>query len=168
MRQLLTLVASLLVATTAMAQTVPQAKTTAADADFVRRASSTGLTEIAMGKLAADQASSKDVKEFAARMVTDHTRTNETLGKLAGSKGLQIAVAPEPAQQQNIDRLKNLQGGDFDRAYSDIVVRDQKMATGLYDLEAEKGEDTEVRDFARQALPMLKEHRSMAGALPPL
>lgn len=168
MRQLLTLVASLLVATTAMAQTVPQAKTTAADADFVRRASSAGLTEIAMGKLAADQASSKDVKEFATRMVTDHTRNNEALGKLAGSKGLQIAVAPEPAQQQTIDKLKNLQGGDFDRAYSDAVVKDHKMVTGLYDLEADKGQDTEVRDFARGTLPMLKEHGKLADSLPPL
>ena len=166
--RLLTCLAALLVATTAMAQTVPPARTTAADTDFMRRASSAGLTEVAMSKLAADQASSGDVKKFAARMVSDHTASNEKLAKLAGSKGLQIAVAPEPAQQQDIDKLKGLQGGDFDRAYSDIMVRDHKLVTGLYELEANKGQDPSVRDFARAALPMLKEHGKLADGLPPL
>jgi len=168
MRMLTMFVATLLLATTAAAQTVPPAKTTAADTDFIRRASSAGLTEVAVGKLAADQASSADVKEFASRMVTDHTRNNEALAKLAGSKGLQVAVAPEPAQQNEIDRLKGLQGGDFDRAYSDAMVHDHKMVIGLYELEANKGEDPQVRDFAKGTLDMLKQHEKLAGKLPPL
>lgn len=144
-----------------------QAKTTATDTDFVRRASSASLTEIALGKLAADQASSNDVKKYAERMVADHTKANESLGKLAGSKGVQIAVAPEPAQQQDIDRMKGLDGAKFDRAYSDAMVRDHKLVTGLYELEAEKGEDVEIRDYARGQLPMLKEHEKLAQSLPP-
>lgn len=143
------------------------AKTTTADTDFVRRASSAGLTEIALGKLAADQASSDSVKTFAARMVEDHSRSNEALGKLAGSKGIQLAVAPEPAQQQEIDRLKDLDGAAFDRAYSDAMVKDHKLATGLYQLEADKGEDPEIRDWARSQLPVLKEHEKLADGLPP-
>jgi putative membrane protein len=143
------------------------AKTTTADADFVRRASSAGLTEVALGKLAAEQASSDSVKKFAATMVDDHTASNEALGKLAGAKGLQIAVAPEPAQQQEIDRLKGLDGAKFDRAYSDAMVRDHKLATGLYQLEADKGEDPEIRDWARGQLPVLKKHEKLADDLPP-
>ncbi|QWT19848.1 DUF4142 domain-containing protein [Bacillus sp. NP157] len=143
------------------------AKIATADADFVRRASSAGLTEIALGKLAADQASSDSVKKFAARMVEDHSRGNEALGKLAGSKGVQIAVAPEPAQQQEIDAMKDLQGAKFDRAYSDAMVKDHKLATGLYQLEADKGEDPDIRNFARGQLPVLKEHEKLADGLPP-
>jgi putative membrane protein len=143
------------------------AKTTTADADFVRRASSAGLTEVALGKLAAEQASSDSVKKFAARMVEDHSKSNEALGKLAGGKGLQLAVAPEPAQQQEIERLKELDGAKFDRAYSDAMVKDHKLATGLYQLEAEKGEDPEIRDWAKSQLPVLKEHEKLADDLPP-
>ncbi|UPG94197.1 DUF4142 domain-containing protein [Luteibacter aegosomatissinici] len=143
------------------------AKLSTADADFIRRASSAGLTEIALGKLAAQQASSDDVKKFAARMVDDHARSNEALGKLAGSKGVQVALSPEPAQQQEIDRLKGLDGAAFDRAYSDAMVRDHKLATGLYQLEADKGDDPEIRDFARQQLPVLKKHEDLADDLPP-
>lgn len=164
MTRLLITFCALALAGAATAQAV---KTTAADTDFVRRASSASLTEIALGKLAADQASSDDVKKFAERMVTDHTKANEALGKLAGSKGVQIAVAPEPAQQQEIDRIKGLDGAKFDRAYSDAMIRDHKMATGLYELEAEKGADVEIRDYARGVLPTLKEHEKLAQSLPP-
>lgn len=164
MNRILVTLLALSMTGTAVAQ---QAKTTATDTDFIRRASSASLTEVALGKLAADQASSNDVKKYAERMVADHTKANESLGKLAGSKGVQIAVAPEPAQQQDIDRMKGLDGAKFDRAYSDAMVRDHKLVTGLYELEAEKGEDVEIRDYARSQLPMLKEHEKLAQSLPP-
>lgn len=143
------------------------ARSSAADTDFVRKASSGNLTEIALGKLAADQASSDDVKKYAARMVADHTRANEQLGKLATSKGIQIATAPDVAQQQDIDRLKGLDGAAFDRAYSDLMVRSHKLTSGLYELEATKGEDTEIRAFAHDTLPVQREHEKLADSLPP-
>jgi putative membrane protein len=145
-----------------------QTRTTQVDADFIRRASSADLTEIALGKLAQERASSSDVKQFAQRMVQDHTQSSAMLSRLAGSRGIQLAVAPEPAQQQDIDRMKDLQGSDFDRAYSDAMVRDHKLVTGLYELEAEKGDDPGVRDFARGQLDVLKDHARAADALPPL
>lgn len=161
------LVCFLLALSLVAAASAESARSSAADTDFVRKASSGNLTEIALGKLAADQASSDDVKKYAARMVTDHTQANEQLGKLAGSKGIQIATAPDVAQQQDIDRLKNLDGAAFDRAYSDLMVKSHKLTTGLYDLEASKGEDTEIRAFAKDALPVLREHEKLADSLPP-
>jgi putative membrane protein len=165
MMRSLTCLAVVLFTATAFAQ-APKSIATA-DADFVRRASSAGLTEVALGNMAAQQASSESVKKFAARMVEDHTRSNADLAKLAGSKGVQMAVAPEPAQQQEIDRLKDLDGAAFDRAYSDAMVRDHKLTTGLFQLEADKGEDPEIRDFARSQLPVLKAHEKLADDLPP-
>jgi putative membrane protein len=167
MKHLASVVIHVAFAVTAFSAQAQTTSTNAADTDFVRRASSAGLTEIALGKLAATQASSDDVKKFAARMVADHTKSNEDLGKLAGSKGVQIAIAPEPAQQQLIDRMKDLEGARFDREYADAAVRDHKLTSGLYELEATKGQDVEIREFARKSLPMLKEHENLADSLPP-
>jgi putative membrane protein len=164
MRKLVCLLTALCLAGAASAET---GRSSAADTDFVRKASSGNLTEIALGKLAADQASSDDVKKYAARMVTDHTQANEKLSKLAGSKGIQIATAPDVAQQQDIDRLKGLDGAAFDRAYSDLIVRSHKLTAGLYELEASKGEDVEIRAFARDTMPVLREHEKLADSLPP-
>jgi putative membrane protein len=164
MRKLVCLLIAVCLAGAASAES---ARSSAADTDFVRKASSGNLTEIALGKLAANQASSDDVKKYAARMVADHTQANEKLGKLAGSKGIQIATAPDVAQQQDIDRVKDLDSAAFDRAYSDLMVRSHKLTTGLYDLEASKGEDVEIRAFARDMLPVLREHEKLADSLPP-
>ena len=164
MRKLVCLLIAVCLAGAASAES---ARSSAADTDFVRKASSGNLTEIALGKLAANQASSDDVKKYAARMIADHIQANEKLGKLAGSKGIQIATAPDVAQQQDIDRLKDLDGAAFDRAYSDLMVRSHKLTTGLYDLEASKGEDVEIRAFARDLLPVLREHEKLADSLPP-
>lgn len=164
MRKLVCLLIAVCLAGAACAES---ARSSAADTDFVRKASSGNLTEIALGRLAADQASSDDVKRYAARMVVDHTQANEKLGKLAGSKGVQIATAPDVAQQQDIDRLKDLDGAAFDRAYADLMVRSHKLTTGLYELEATKGEDTEIRAFAHDTLPVLREHEKLADSLPP-
>jgi putative membrane protein len=161
------LVCLLLIACLTGGASAESARSSAADTDFVRKASSGNLTEIALGKLAADQASSDDVKTYAARMVTDHTQANQQLGKLAGSKGIQIATAPDVAQQQDIDRLKGLDGTAFDRAYSDLMVTSHKLTAGLYELEATKGEDTEIRAFAHDTLPVLREHEKLADSLPP-
>lgn len=156
-----------LAACAASAVFADSARSSAADTDFVRKASSGNLTEIALGKLAADHASSDDVKKYAARMVDDHTKANEQLGKLAGSKGVQIATAPDAADQQDIDRLKGLDGAAFDRAYSDLMVKSHKLTTGLFELEATKGEDAEIRAFAHDTLPVLREHEKLADSLPP-
>src|SRR5437773_2872523 len=64
-----------------------------ADQDFVTRAAIGGVTEVEMGKLAGDRASSADVKKFAEKMVTDHTKANEELEKIATGKSLKVPNA---------------------------------------------------------------------------
>lgn len=164
MRRFFALVTGMLMAGSAYAQAV---STNAADTDFVRKASSASLTEIALGELAVTRASSDDVKKFASTMVADHKNANDGLAKLAASKGIQIAIAPEPAQQQLIDRLKELEGADFDRDYADATIRNLKLISGVYELEAKKGGDIDVREFALRSMTMLKEHLTMADSLPP-
>ncbi|MBB3227973.1 putative membrane protein [Luteibacter sp. Sphag1AF] len=136
------------------------------DNDFLRQASAAGLTQIALGKLAAGHAGSSDVKSFGERMVTDHTAINVDMAKLAGSKGKQLATSSDPDQQQIISKLGEMTGADFDRAYSDTVVKMDKNAQGIYELEATHGEDADIREFARKTMSTLKEHDSLAGSLP--
>src|SRR5690348_10559882 len=48
-----------------------------ADKHFVRNAAEGGLAEIELGKLTQEKASSSEMKDFASKMVEDHSRTNE-------------------------------------------------------------------------------------------
>jgi putative membrane protein len=71
-------------ASTTKASTAPAAKT------FMQEAASGGLVEVKLGKIAAQRASSSDVKEFGQRMVTDHTKANDELKDIASRKNVTL------------------------------------------------------------------------------
>ncbi|MGH8140285.1 MAG: DUF4142 domain-containing protein [Steroidobacteraceae bacterium] len=83
--------------------------------------------DIDAGKLAKSRSSSKEVKDFAQRMITDHSGVNKSATELV----TKLHVTPEPnatsqsLQQggdQNLAALKKLSGSAFDRAYIDHEV----------------------------------------------
>jgi putative membrane protein len=84
--------------------------------------------DIDAGKLAVSRSRAKDVKDFAQRMVTDHTGVNKSAVDLV----TKLKVTPEdnPTSQSlkaggegNLKNLKTLQGAAFDRAYVDHEVQ---------------------------------------------
>jgi putative membrane protein len=83
--------------------------------------------DIDAGKLAVSKSHSKDVKEFAQLMITDHSGVNKSAVELV----TKLHVTPEsnPTSQSlqkggddNLDALKKLSGSAFDRAYVDHEV----------------------------------------------
>jgi putative membrane protein len=83
--------------------------------------------DIDAGKLATSKSNNKEVKEFAQRMVTDHTGVNKAATELvtrlkvkpeenATSKGL------KKTGDETLKRLEGVKGPEFDRAYVDNEV----------------------------------------------
>ena len=68
-------------------ETPTQARTvsSALDTSYIRTAMRSNLTEVSLGRLANDRASSSEVKDFANRMVTDHKSMYQPWGQLASS-----------------------------------------------------------------------------------
>ncbi len=56
----------------------------------MRKAAKGGMMEVAMGRLAAQNAQSDDVKSFGKRMVTDHSKANDELKSIAAKKGVKL------------------------------------------------------------------------------
>lgn len=83
--------------------------------------------DIDAGKLALSKSHSKDVKEFAQRMITDHTGVNKSATELVTK--LHVTPEPNPTSQSlqkggddNLAALKKLSGHAFDKAYIDHEV----------------------------------------------
>ena len=83
--------------------------------------------DIDAGKLALSKSHSKDVKEFAQRMITDHTGVNKSATELVTK--LHVTPEPNPTSQSlqkggddNLAALKKLSGHAFDKAYVDHEV----------------------------------------------
>ena len=83
--------------------------------------------DIDAGKLALSKSNSKDVKEFAQRMITDHTGVNKSATELVTK--LHVTPEPNPTSQSlqkggddNLAALRKLSGHAFDKAYVDHEV----------------------------------------------
>jgi putative membrane protein len=130
--------------------------------DFVKHAAQGGMAEVSLGKLAADKATDPDVKQFAQRMVDDHSKANEELTNLATAKGMQPPPSPDAQQQALMDRLGKLSGPAFDRAYMQAMVGDHNHDVSEFRTFAQRGTDPDVKAWAAKTLPTLEEHQQLA------
>ncbi|MEN1831743.1 DUF4142 domain-containing protein [Pseudomonas lijiangensis] len=126
--------------------------------DFVEDASAKGIAEVEAGKLAQEKGSSADVKSFADKMIKDHTAANNKLKALAESKDLEVS-----SDAQMMDKAKSMilelrSAKSFDQAYANNQVKAHEEAIALFEEEAANGEDAELKAFAADTLPKLKEH----------
>ena len=83
--------------------------------------------DIDAGNFAKSRSGSAEVKEFAQRMVTDHTGVLKSAGDLVTK--LKVTPEPNPTSQSltkggadNIAALTKLKGAEFDKAYIDHEV----------------------------------------------
>lgn len=133
-------------------------------AEFVAKASESGMAEIEMGKLAAKKGSSDAVRQYGQRMVTDHTKASAELGKLATPKGMKPATTVNAMHAKAIKDLGAKSGADFDAAYAQQMVVDHQEAVALFTA-ASALPDRELAGFATRTLPVLQAHNDSAAQL---
>jgi putative membrane protein len=67
------------------------------DRKFITEAAHGGMMEVHLGHMAVDKATNPDVKQFAQRMVDDHSRANSELMALASQKGITLPASSDSA-----------------------------------------------------------------------
>jgi putative membrane protein len=132
------------------------------DRAFMMKAAADGMAEVELGKMAKEKAASSQVKDFAARMVTDHSKANDELKSLAGSKGVSLPSAPDKDQKAHSEKMAKLSGPGFDKGYIDHMVADHKKAVDLFTKTSRSARDPDVKAFASRTLPTLQDHLKMA------
>lgn len=135
------------------------------DYKFAENAADDGMFEVQVAELAKTNASSQQVKDFAAGMVTDHSAANEELKNLAATKNISIPESLSEDKQDKYGKLAEKKGKEFDEAYADMMVKAHKDAIDLFEDEAEDGNDVELKQWAADKLPTLRHHLQMAEEL---
>ena len=133
-----------------------------ADMDFVKQAAAAGMAEVDLGKLGTEKASEQAVKQFAQRMVDDHSKANDALMKIAGDKKVEVSKELPADAKSTKDQLSGLSGDNFDREFMRHMVSDHEKAVDLFSKEAQGGQDAQVKQFAEQTLPTLQDHLKQA------
>jgi putative membrane protein len=132
------------------------------DEQFVQKASAAGLAEVNMAKMALQNASRDDVKQFAKRVIEDHTKANRELNRIADAKRFTPAASMDGAHETMATRMSRLTGADFDREYMRNQVKDHEQAVALFEAESKNGRDPQLKEFATKTLPTLREHLETA------
>ena len=135
------------------------------DKRFVKDAALGGMTEVELGKLAAQKGSSDAVKQFGQKMVDDHSKANEELKQVASLEKIDIPGSIDSKHQSRIDKLSKLDGPSFDKAYIKDQVKDHKQDVSEFQSEAQSGTDPNVKQFAAKTLPVLQGHLSLVKNL---
>ncbi len=146
---------------------------------FARKAAMGGLLEVKLGRLATERAQNSAVRQFAERMVKDHANVNQQLMSLAQTKGITLPTSDELNPEgkstivrkaeaavnkdvRTIERFEKLSGPEFDRQYMATMVKDHQKDVREFEDAATNLSDPDLRNFAKQNLPTLREHLSMA------
>jgi putative membrane protein len=150
--------------TTAGEKAVPKAKS-GSDEAFIQDAAADGMAEVKLGKLASEKASNTDVKQFADRLVKDHTKANDELKKVAQQETVNLPQELKPKHQKTLDHLSSLSGEAFDRAYVSHMVEDHQKAVKLFQRHSKSASNPALKQFASSTLPTLQEHLTEAKRL---
>jgi putative membrane protein len=131
------------------------------DRAFLVAAHQSNLAEIAAGKAAQQKATTSAVRAHGQLFITDHTRLDANLRKVAAALGVRLPGAPSPAQQAALAAVSAKSGAAFDRAWLDSQLTAHRAALRDGNTELAQGSDAQAKGVAAAAAPVVKNHLSM-------
>jgi putative membrane protein len=132
------------------------------DTDFTVEIADASMLEVQLGQLAIANASSPDVKQLGQMMVDDHTKANEELKTLAQQKNITLPAALSDKSQKHYEDLAKKTGTDFDKEYTDMMVKGHKDVLDKLKKEADNGKDPDVKAWASGKVPTIEHHLMMS------
>lgn len=135
------------------------------DSKFMMMLATGGMNEIGLSRTALSKSSNDDVKQFAQKMVDDHTAAGDELKTLASSKSVTLPMEMDAKHKATNEKLSTLSGGAFDMEYMKAMVKDHEKTVSLLQKEAASGKDAEAKAFAAKLLPTVQGHLDMAKSM---
>lgn len=114
------------------------------------------------GQLAQEKGNIATVKRFADRMVADHTRLDDQMKSLAATKNIDLPTSVSIKDEASYKMLEVRGADSFDKAYIQDMIKDHRDDIAAFRKEADSGSDPDIKAWASQALPILREHLRLA------
>jgi putative membrane protein len=135
------------------------------DRMFVSKAMQGSIAEVQLAQLTLQKSSNDQVKQFAQRMIDDHTKLNEQMKPVAQQLGVKAPDQISKGDRKTIAKLQGLSGSAYDQAYIRDMVKDHKQDLSQFQTEASSGQDQTVKDAANQGSKVIAQHLQMAQQL---
>jgi putative membrane protein len=137
----------------------------AIDKIFVKKAMQDSIAEVQLGQLTLQKSNNDQVKQFARKMIDDHTKLNEQMRPVAQRLGVEIPTEVSKKDKSLMSKMQALSGAAYDQAYIKDMVKDHKQDLSEFHMEASNGHGPSVKDAATQGSKTISEHLQMAQQL---
>ncbi|HEX6726490.1 MAG TPA: DUF4142 domain-containing protein [Nitrospira sp.] len=129
---------------------------------FLEKAAEGQQIEISLGQLATQRAESERVKEFGAQMAEDHKKASQQVEELAMKSGVKLSPGLSEERKQKVNRLSELFGHAFDRAYLSYILEDHETIVEEFQRRAETMQNRDIKQWIASTIPALQAHREKA------
>ena len=136
-----------------------------ADSKFMMTLATGGMNEIGLSQTALSKSTNDDVKQYAQKMIDDHTMAGDELKSLAESKNVTLPMAMDSKHMALNQKLSAMSGSSFDMDYLKAMVSDHEKTVALLQKEASSGKDADAKAFASKLLPTVQGHLEMAKSM---
>jgi len=131
------------------------------DKEFLAKASQGGLAEVEMGKIASTKAKDPEVKQFAQKMIEDHTKLLADMKPFADQLGVTPPAKLSVEHEQTASRLKSLSGEEFDKEYIKAMVADHHADLAEFSAEKASASDPGLRQAVANGTEVIRMHTQM-------
>jgi putative membrane protein len=127
-----------------------------ADKTFIVDAEKLSIQERYLGRLAREKSQDDAVKNYAQMVVNDHNRALQNLVGLMQQKGISQPTGLPESREEALDELKGLSGSAFERKFIVVMIHENEKNVDLFTQELNTVRDNDVRKYAADLLPVLK------------
>lgn len=129
------------------------------DKEFLVKAIACEVFNVKMAEAAEKNATSEEVKNLATKIKEDHVKIRDGFQEQAKKWKVAVVEGLSKKHREEADKLKKLEGRDYDVAYVQFVVDGHKKGSALYEKWSKDATDSGLKEEAKNALTTYQNHQ---------
>jgi putative membrane protein len=130
---------------------------------FIKEAYRDNQMEIDMAGVGLSKAQNADLKAFCQQLQQDHTKANQELQPIAQKYGVTENASMREHEVNKFE--KETAGADFDKKFATEMIKDHQKAIKKFERASSKLQEADVKQYAENMLPKLREHLQKAETI---
>jgi putative membrane protein len=123
------------------------------------------MSEINLAKLATEKSTNPQVQSYANSILDNDPTLGQEAKIIAAQKRVTVPYIVNTEQKARFDRLSELAGADFDKAYMQYEAQKQQQDLKLVQQAANAAKDQDVKNYAMNETPIVLKAAQTAKAI---
>jgi len=128
---------------------------------FIHEAQEGNMAEVKLGELAVQKSQNQDVRNFAQKMIDDHTQLMEKMKPLAEQAGVKQPDHLSKDGKSTYEKLNALSGDDFDHAYIKAMLDDHHKDLKKFQTQESLTSNADLKATVSEGEKVIAMHTSM-------